>query len=91
MLLTYSQKSSNGGQPPQVQQPLTCEELMCEEGSDCIMMKQEGGGSRRAICKRRSVQLDDSDTSKRPSSERGGSIDRPRPLTTSGGRRPNGN
>jgi hypothetical protein len=81
------------------QQPLTCEELMCEEGSDCIMRQlggegEEGGrGGRRrgAICKRKNVDDDpDIDTSREPDSEDRRSNGRQGPSVKSGGR-PNNN
>lgn len=82
----------DGDQSPKTQQqplPLTCEELMCEEGSDCIMRQQgegegEGGKHRGAVCKRRNI--DDSDASRGPSSDDRRSNNRQRLSIESGGR-----
>ena len=81
----------DGVQSPKTQQwPLTCEELMCEEGSDCIMRQQGGGGEgeggrrRRAICKRRNI--DGPDASQEPNDDGRRSNDRQTPSIKSGGR-----
>ena len=79
------------------QQPLTCEELMCEGGFDCIVRQQqqggggegEGEGGRRmgAICKRRRRSIDDRKMDSRVPSDEGRRFnDRRGPLRNSGGR-----
>ena len=82
--------SPDGVQSPKTQQQtLMCEELMCEEGSDCIMRQQGGGGGgkgrgRGAICKRKNIA--DPDASREPNNEDRRSNDRQRPSIKSGGR-----
>ena len=70
-------------------QPLTCEELMCEEGSNCIMRQGKGGRRGGAICKRSRIANDPN--ASRPDDERRRSGDRWRPSTVSGGRRNSSN
>lgn len=78
------------------QRPLTCEELMCEGGFDCIVRQQqqggggegEGEGGRRmgAICKRRR-SMDDRKMDSRVPSDEGRRFDnRQGPSRNSGGR-----